>query len=110
MSEEGWQDDLLFWQSLDHFVEVAWLPLKELLDVLHEHEDEMDPPAKAFIFGGIGQFMRVYATRRSEANTPVQAFNDAMHTVHNDRRVQAVFAGAANQMVDSAVENLKGSV
>jgi len=108
MTEIAWNDDVLFWESLDSFVAIAWLPFNELIDVLHEHQSEMDEPTKAILFAGMGGFMRVYARQRQEGQDPLVAFNAAMNTVHHDRRVQAVFGAAANQVVDNAVQNLKG--
>ena len=102
-----WHEDEQVWDALDLAVEAVWLPLKDLLDLLHEHRDELEPQSSAFLFGGLGQFVRVYATRRGESNTPVQAYVDAMAAVQNDRRIQTVFQQAAEEAVDARVKEMK---
>ena len=103
---ETWAENEELWEALDLLVSESWLPLKELLDIAFEHRDEFQMFSTALLFGGVGTFVRVYHECRSEANTPQQSFGEAMGAVQADRRMQAVFQQATNQVIDAQVERM----
>jgi len=108
MTDTGWDDDEQIWTALDEFVAASWLPLKELLDCAFEHQAEYQPVTSALLFGGLGTFVRVYHERRSESNSPQQAFIDAMQSVQADRRVQSVFQTATESAIDNKINRMGG--
>ena len=102
-----WDDDPIFWASLDDFVHLCWTPLKELLDVLYEHRDELAPHGQALLFGGLGKFIQIYHHSRAHGFDEVESFNEAVRAVQADTRVQSMVESAANQTVDLTVERMK---
>ena len=52
---ESWQDDPAFWETLDQLINESWLPLKNFIDVLKDHDDELTLQSKAMIMGEIGR-------------------------------------------------------
>lgn len=108
MSQIDWFEDEEIWERLDDLVEASWIPLKELLDKAHEYKGQYQPFSVALLFGGLGTFTRVYATCRSEANGPKEAFAEAMTAVQSDRRMQSVFQKATQDAVDAHVNRLGG--
>lgn len=104
---ESWQDDPAFWETLDQLINESWLPLKNFLDVLKDHDDELTLQSKAMISGGIGTFVRVYALRRSDSNPPEIAFQEALSAVYADPRVRELTQQAADKMVDAKITQMK---
>lgn len=105
---QSWNNDPRFWDALDNLVNASWRPLKELLDVLQEYDENLDLQTRAMLIGGLGTFTRTYAIRRSESNGPEMSFESAVGAVHSNPFVQALMGQAAEAMVDSKVNALKG--
>ena len=103
---EQWYEDEQVWENLDKLIHEAWLPLKEFLDVMQEHDDELSLEVKANLFGGLGVFCLTYAQMRKDANNCIDAFNEAMLSVQNDSRQVKLRERAIHQVIDAKVENL----
>lgn len=108
MNADSWNTDPNFWEALDKLVEASWLPLKELLDVVFEHKDTIGREPQAFLFGVIGNFVRVYYEMRAMTNPPQVSFNEGMQTVFSDRRVQELFQLGMQSAVDNKVSQMRG--
>jgi hypothetical protein len=103
-----WHENPTIWAALDHLIDSAWLPLKELLDVIHEYDEELAPPTKAMLFGGLGVFSMTYARMRQDGNPPLVAYESAMMNMQNDRRIQELLASTAQGLVDKRVDEMGG--
>ena len=114
MSEQGtgmnWDEDANFWNAIDGFAHLSWIPLKELLDVLYEHRDEFGPQANAIIFGGVGKFIQTYIHARSAGASEVDAFNDGVRAIQRDPRVKRIIESSANLVIDTQVDKMKGGI
>ena len=104
-----WEQDPKFWLALDDLTDIAWTPLLDLLNVLHEHADTLPVQAQAFIFGGLGKFVGTYKQMRTDLNNHENSFFHAMNAVAQDRRMMKLQELTAQQMVDSKVEKFKGA-
>ena len=102
-----WNNDPRFWDSLDELINSAWKPLKELLDVMTEYDEDLDLQTKAMLIGGIGTFTRVYAIRRSESNPPELSFQSAFEAVNENQYVRALMKQTTDAIIDSKVEGMK---
>jgi len=103
-----WIDDDRFWVALDDYTAQSWPSLKQLLDVLYEHKDDLEIQAQAFLFGGLGKFVRIYHELRQDLNKPEVCFSEAFIAVQKDRRIQMLSQLTAEQMVDKKVQNMRG--
>jgi len=102
-----WQDDPKFWIALDDLTSIAWQPLLDLLNVLHEHTDTLPFQSQAFIFGGLGKFVGTYTNMRDELNNHENSFFHAMNAISQDKRMLKLQEMTANQLVDSKVDKFK---
>lgn len=102
-----WQQDPKFWIALDDLTNIAWQPLLDLLNVLHEHTEDLPLQSQAFIFGGLGKFVGTYKQMRDELNNHDNSFFHAMSAVAQDRRMMKLQELTAQQMVDAKVEKFK---
>ena len=103
----SWQADPNFWTALDDFTQTTWTPMLDLLNVLHEHTDDLPFQAQAFLFGGFGKFVMTYKKSRDELNSPENSFFMAMSAVAKDSRMQKLHEMTAQQMVDNKVAKFK---
>ena len=101
-----WNENPLVWQNLDRLAEEAWPALKELLDTLADHREEIPDIAKALLFAGLGRFFAAYRHERAQANTPEQSMVEALRQVYGDNRIQGLMQQAVNDKVDAAVGGL----
>ena len=101
-----WNENPLVWTNLDRLAEEAWPSLKELLDTLAEHQEEISDIGKALLFAGVGRFFAAYKHERAQANTPEQAMTEALRQVYNDNRIQALMMQAVNDKVDAVAGGL----
>ena len=106
MTSELWSDDERFWDALDEATSAAWLPLKEFLDVVFDHQDELPLISQALLFGILGGFVKEYVEARGELNDPPVALEMALSNVMNDRRVQSMMKGGIDQTIDNHVEGM----
>jgi len=104
-----WTDDPLVWDGLDDLLLNAWPDLKQFLDALHEHADEISPHFRGLLFGGLGQLVAAYATARSEANDPRQAYTVALEVMIANPSFACMMQGMVNQTVDGAVVKMGDS-
>lgn len=95
-----------FFKKLDDLILASWLPMKEFLDVLIQHEDELDLQVRALVIGGLGSFVRTYAKRRADHNPKHLSFLDAIESMQKDERVQLLNQMVAERFVDSQVEKM----
>ena len=102
-----WNEDPQFWITLDELVASSWMPFKAFLEAVQKHDDEFNIVTQAILFGGLGNFMRVYSVSRGEGLTPTESFNKAVATIGQDSRVLQVMQQGANRVVDSKVEAMK---
>ena len=102
-----WNNDPRFWEALDELINTSWKPLKELLDVLNEYDEDLDLQTKAMLIGGIGTFTRVYAIRRSESNPAQLSFQSAFEAVNENQYVRALMKQTTEAIIDSKVEGMK---
>jgi len=93
----------MVWENLDRLAEEAWPALKELLDSLAEHQDEISEIGRALLFAGAGRFFAVYRQERAQANTPEQSMIEALRQVYGDNRIQGLMQQAVTDRVDAAV-------
>ena len=103
-----WTEDETVWGSLDDLIDMAWLPLKDLLDRLHDHSDQLAQPTQALLFGGLGLFSMTYKQMRTDGHPPITAYEGAMLSIQRDRRIQQMMAATAQRMVDTRVDEMGG--
>ena len=92
-----WHENPTIWEALDHLIDTAWLPLKELLDRIHEYDEELAPQTKAMLFGGLGVFSMTYAQLRQDGNSAIDSYSQAMNNVQHDRRIQEMMSTTAQK-------------
>lgn len=102
-----WSKDKEFWDALDNLVSHGGLPLKNFLDVLHGYRENLDPIAKGILFGGVGEFFKVYTQMRRDTNTPIQSFEAACEAVQSNRLMQQFMSSAVEQVVDNTVDKME---
>jgi len=105
-----WQEDERVWEHLDRVAEESWPAVKDFLDVLAEHNDEISAVGQALMFAGIGRFLASYRRARQEGMPADEALSEAVRQVHGDNRIQAMMQGAVHQLIDNKVgEVMNGS-
>ena len=102
-----WHSDPNFWNALDGFAHLAWIPLKELMDVLYENQDEFNPMGQTLMFAGIGKFFKVFVEMRHTGLDPKEAYNVAIEAVQRDSRVQSMVQDIATENIDKRVNKMK---
>lgn len=106
-NEIEWYENKIVWDSLDAIVKNCSTDLKNLLDALWEHKDEIDENTQVTLFVGLGGFVKTYAEARSELNEPLESFAHAVNTVFSHPAYDRMMQKQMNQFVDSKVENFK---
>jgi hypothetical protein len=104
-----WTDDPLVWDGLDDLLQNVWPDLKQFLDALHEHSDEINPHWRGLLFGGLGQLVAAYVTARSESNDPKQAYAVALEVMVANPAFAGMMQGMVNQTIDGAVVKMEDS-
>ena len=104
-----WMDDPLVWDGLDDLLQNVWPDLKQFLDALHEHSDEINPHWRGLLFGGLGQLVAAYVTARSESNDPKQAYAVALEVMVANPAFAGMMQGMVNQTIDGAVVKMEDS-
>jgi len=99
----SWAEDPLVWQNLDDLMMNSWNDLKQFLDALHEHNDELDMGIKAILFGGLGQLTQAYVTARGDLNSPQHALAIALEETTKNPMFAALMQQTVNSAVDRAV-------
>lgn len=104
-----WTDDPLVWDGLDDLLQNVWPDLKQFLDALHEHSDEINPHWRGLLFGGLGQLVAAYVTARSESNDPKQSYAVALEVMVANPAFAGMMQGMVNQTIDGAVVKMEDS-
>ena len=104
-----WSEDPLVWDGLDDLLQNVWPDLKQVLDALHEHSDEINPHWRGLLFGGLGQLVAAYVTARSESNDPKQAYAVALEVMVANPAFAGMMQGMVNQTIDGAVVRMEDS-
>jgi hypothetical protein len=106
MSE--WAQDDRIWDKIDILLHEMWLPLKDFLDIFHEYNHELNPQTQAIMFGGVGTLVMKYCElRNNDSSHPESCLQEAIATVHNDKRVQQFMANAINIGIDTKIQQMK---
>ena len=99
----NWADDDLVWNNLDDLIMNSWNDLKNFLDALHEHNEELNIQMKGILFGGLGQFCQAYVVARGELNSPKHSMAIALEKTTENPMFAALMQSAIHQSVDRAM-------
>tara|TARA_R110000824_G_scaffold141584_5_gene308238 strand:+ start:128 stop:442 length:315 start_codon:yes stop_codon:yes gene_type:complete len=102
-----WEDNPLVWEKLDEYMINSAAELKELLDVLYEHDSEFHPMLKGLLFGGLGQLVMAYNVARTEANEPKLALALGIEKVMVNPIFGKAMAGNINNIIDNTVDKME---
>tara|TARA_R100000329_G_C7611715_1_gene217102 strand:+ start:497 stop:808 length:312 start_codon:yes stop_codon:yes gene_type:complete len=99
----NWTEDDLVWSNLDDLMMNSWNDLKQFLDALHEHSEELNPQINAMLFGGMGQLVQGYVVARTELNSPKHSLAIALEKVAANPAFAALMHQTVNSVVDRAM-------
>ena len=102
-----WFENKIIWDSLDNIVNHSAGDIKNLLDALWEHRDELDEQMKVTLFIGLGGFVKTYAESRSELNKPLESFAHAVEKVFTHPAYEKVMMKQMTDKIDDKVVQFK---
>jgi len=103
-----WYENKIVWDSLDAIVNNCAKDLKNLLDALWEHKDEIDTNTQITLFIGLGGFCKSYHEARNETNEPLESFTHAINKVFTHPAYEAMLSQQVTDVIDSKVAKMKG--
>ncbi|HAI40103.1 MAG TPA: hypothetical protein DCM40_19435 [Maribacter sp.] len=108
MSENiEWFENQIIWDSLDALVKNCSTDLKNLLDALWEHKNEIDENTQVSLFIGLGGFVKSYSEARNELNEPLQSFAHAVEKVFTHPAYEKMVMKQMTDKIDEKVVQFK---
>ena len=108
MSEKiEWFENQIIWDSLDALVKNCSTDLKNLLDALWEHRNEIDENTQVTLFVGLGGFVKKYSEARNETNEPLQSFAHAVNEVFTHPAYEKMMMKQMTDKIDDKVVQFK---
>lgn len=102
-----WYEDEQLWEAIDDLMKVTSKPLKEVLDLLYEHESTLHPLAKTILYGGLATLVSNYTKFRINKNPPSVSFEQSVKAVQNNPLMIRMFAQGIESSIDEKVEAMK---
>ena len=105
-----WDKDPLLWEKIDALMINSSNDIKELLDILFEHDNELHPTFRAMMFGGVGQFFMTYNEARNETNTPELSLALSIEQVMKNPAFESIIKENIENTIDNTVKNMEGKI
>lgn len=102
-----WFENQIIWDSLDALVKNCSTDLKNLLDALWEHKNEIDENTQVSLFIGLGGFVKNYSEARNNLNEPLQSFAHAVNEVFTHPAYEKMLMKQMNDNIDKKVSQFK---
>ena len=103
----SWSDDPNVWETMDSLLLDAWINLKDFLDALSNHKEDVNPMLWTMLAPGLGGLTKAYNEARMESNPPQIALALALEKTVKHGSIQRLMMNTMNQSVDRVVEGME---